>query len=197
MFNSTSGQCTNNCVGGYYNSTDHKCYYYNANNPGSTTSIINPATPVGTAVYCPTATPYFNGTTCIGCPVAYPYFNQTSGLCVNCPAGSLLNTTSHQCEALKANATNPIAANSTIGPIATPGPNDIPCPTTAPYYVNGQCVACQAPNALFNATSQTCTACPVGSSYDPNTHTCVQALPYVSNLNATNWVSAHPFKDRV
>lgn len=97
LFNATSLSCTSGCVGGYYNSTDNKCYYYNANNPGNMTGVINPVAPVANAVFCPVQTPYFNGTTCIGCPVNFPYFNQTSKLCMNCPTGTTLNITSHQC----------------------------------------------------------------------------------------------------
>lgn len=46
---------------------------------------------------CPTATPYFNGTTCIACN--YPmYFNFKTFQCQNCPAGLKFNTLNRQCE---------------------------------------------------------------------------------------------------
>jgi hypothetical protein len=122
---------------------------------------------------------------------------------VQCQNGTYFNPANHTCQSLAPNATNPSGNSTSIGPVTAPGPNDIPCPTSNPYYVNGQCISCAAPTPYFNTSSQTCTNCPTGSSYNATTQSCVAnpvvtpTAPYVSNLNATSWVSNSPFKDYV
>ena len=42
---------------------------------------------------CPTAKPYYDGTTCISCSPPAPYFSLTHRVCVNCAAGTTYNPT--------------------------------------------------------------------------------------------------------
>lgn len=124
---------------------------------------------------------------------------------MNCTAPNTYNATDKTCVTPNVvptqtpNATNPSAANSTIGNIPTPASTDVLCPATSPYYVNGSCTNCTAPNSLFNTTSQTCTTCPSGTVYNETTHDCSPAAPvtqpYMSNLASGNWVSQSPYKD--
>lgn len=137
IFNTTSLTCTS-CKGGYYNETDHQCYYYNGTNPSGNNNIINPTEVTSPyTVFCPESTPYFNGTTCISCNGSTPYFDQSQNVCVNCPQGTNYNSNTKSCEGLAPNASNPVGNNSAIGSLAPANPNDIPCPADKPFFVNG------------------------------------------------------------
>jgi hypothetical protein len=66
-------------MGGYYNSTVYNCLIYNGTNPNYNGTIINPNEVTSPdTVYCPSETPYFNGSGCMDCNGSTPYFNQTS-----------------------------------------------------------------------------------------------------------------------
>jgi hypothetical protein len=60
-------------------------YYYNGTDPNYNNSTIDPnLTTSPNTVYCPSDTPYFNGSDCIDCNGSTPYFNQTSQECTQC-----------------------------------------------------------------------------------------------------------------
>jgi hypothetical protein len=198
IFNASTLQCTA-CTGGIYSPTDYRCYNYNGTNPIYNATIINPQLyPPPNTAFCRQQTPYFNGMTCISCNGITPYFDQLQYTCVQCPSGTFLNPNTHTCQASYPNASNPSAANSSIGPIYTAGPNDIPCPPATPFFVGGSCINCYAPTPNFNSTSQSCASCPVGTAYNAPSQSCIlTAVSYTNNLNATNWVSSTPFADFV
>jgi hypothetical protein len=125
-------------------------------------------------VPCPSYTPYFTGMSCITCPSLSPIFNGTSGQCTNCPIGTQFSQ--NLCVSATPNATNPlILSNSNVtGTLPPPSPYDIPCPTAAPLFYNGQCInpQCPAEYPILNISSLGCFACPIGSVWNQYTQSC-------------------------
>lgn len=201
-FDVASKKCVD-CVNGVYNSKTNKCDLYNANNPQGQT--IGTTTTTTTDVYCPVATPFFDGTKCLGCTDATaPYFDISAKKCVGCPQNFVYDTTSKSCVSQMASASNPSGADRTIGTLPAPGPNDLLCPTDTPFFVNGTCEACSDPSApYFFPALNDCVACSQDQTYDVATHSCIAAvtkppttLPYVSNLaKSSHWVSPSPYAD--
>jgi hypothetical protein len=81
----------------------------------------------------------------------------------------------------KPNATNLASGTNIIGN-ATTNPNDVPCPSSTPYFNGTDCISCQSPSPLFNLNTLKCSSCPSGTSYDINTNSCVQLKPNATNL---------------
>ena len=195
LLNLTSLTCTSCPNGTVYNQASSSCVplHPNATNPAGVNSTIGTTPVVSNPIYCPTSTPFFNGTGCQSCPIATPYFNTLTRTCAACPSGTLLNVTSHACEHLKANASNPAGVNSTIGQLTPPGPHDVACSPSTPFFVNGTCISCPT-GTYFVEASKECTSCPPNFEYDANTHSCNYAAPFTNNLAANNWVSTYPTK---
>jgi hypothetical protein len=167
----------------------------NATNPGAPNILGTPANNTSTDVPCPTNTPYWNGQACINCTDPTPLFNTTSSACVNCPTGTTFNSTSHSCNALKPNVTNPaiLGLPNVTGTLPPTTQYDIPCPISAPIFYNGQCYPdpCPAAYPIFNVTAFNCLACQNGSVWNTTTKTCqlttvAPVVPNGSNPAAQN-----------
>ena len=168
--NSTTGKCVN-CQSGIYNSTTKSCeavivlpYVSNlgANNWVSASPFrdyveTGSAVANGTARACPTATPYFNGVSCINCTSSSnQYFNVTTSQCVSCPSGTIFRLDSKKCvPPTPINLTNPNTAPNLIYdtyPLAlwknwysnnvTTYPQAQDCVAPTPYYNGNHCIAC-------------------------------------------------------
>lgn len=81
------------------------------------------------------------------------------------------------------NATNTAAPNaSVLNPSnLSSSPNDIPCPTSTPYFNGATCINCVDPTPIFNATTKSYTQCQAGTAFDRNTSTCTALFPNASN----------------
>jgi hypothetical protein len=189
LFNLTSKTCTS-CPNGY-DVTTHTCkpssnvtYQPNAAGkdqivltpPQNATDLQNYLNTPGTP--CPVDKPFATSTGCIACTAPNNLFNLTSKTCTSCPNG--YDVTTHTCKpssnvTYQPNAagkdqivlTPPQNATDLQNYLNTPG---TPCPVDKPFATSTGCIACTAPNNLFNLTSKTCTSCPNG--YDVTTHTC-------------------------
>lgn len=128
---------------------------------------------------CPTATPFFNGQACISCPALFD-FNTLA--CVPCPTGTSFDTKSKSCAQNKPNATN-LAAGNTIGNV-TLGPNDIPCPTSTPFFDGSNCITCKDPTPLFDVARNQCGSCLTGTVYDSTANACIKSGANATNVNA-------------
>ncbi len=208
LFNATSLTCTSCPTGSTYSVDTKSCVIvYNATNPtavGNTIGTFPNTTQYD--VVCPASNPIYINGTChsVQCPADYPILNVSTLECVNCPAPSYYNATSHSCVTptpvstnttnftLTPNASNPSAANTTIGNLTSPSPTDVLCPSTSPYFVNGSCTNCTAPTPLFNATSKQCTACPSGSVYSADTHSCIIAYNVTNPSVNNNTIGTFP-----
>lgn len=181
-FNVSSQKCVD-CVGGVYNSTTYKCDIYNANNPQGQT--IGTTTTTTTDVYCPVATPFFDGTKCMGCTTAAaPYFDVNKKVCAGCPTGSTYDSATKLCKGLPPTISNP---NSTTIGTVNPGPNDIICPVGTPFFDGTNCVTCPTTAApYFDLSTKKCVGCPPNFAYDQTTKLCVSQMANASNPSGAN-----------
>lgn len=118
--------------------------------------------------------------------------------CVNCTAPNVYNATKKSCiittptTSATPNATNTTAANNVIGNLTSPQPNDVLCPASAPYFINGACKNCTEPTPLFNATSNSCTSCPTGSAYSSTAKSCVIVYNATNAAAVPNTIGSFP-----
>lgn len=104
-------------------------------------------------------------------------------ICVNCPTGQVLDQSQKVCVTLLPNVTNPAWVNATTGPKPATTANDIPCPTSTPFYNGQACISCPE---MFDYSSKTCTPCPDGTYFDTKSKSCAQNKPNITNVAAAN-----------
>ena len=190
--NSTSKQCVN-CEGGVYNVTTKSCqavvnlpYVSNlaSKNWVSATPFkdyveTGSAVANGTARACPTATPYFNGASCINCTGSNQYFNVSTSQCVSCPSGTTFRLDSKKCvPPTPIYLTNPNTAPNLIYDTypqalwknwytnnVTAYPEAHDCVTPTPYYNGDHCIACVEPYPYFDLHMLDCVRCPTNYTF--------------------------------
>lgn len=114
----------------------------NATNPIAVGNSTGNQTQNPNDVYCPVQTPFFNGQECIQCDSFNPIFNATTGVCTRCPDQTTFNSALRQCVSSKPNTSNVGSNPNFVGPQPQPGPNDIPCPSSTPFFNGEECIRC-------------------------------------------------------
>lgn len=83
----------------FYNLESTNWIYGSDVQPSDLTELYFSLTNHGTVTVCPSTAPFVTagGVSCFNCNGSTPIFDLTEQVCVNCPANTTLNTTSHQC----------------------------------------------------------------------------------------------------
>lgn len=141
----------------------------------------------GTGLPCPSATPYFNGVSCISCP-ANTYFDLNQKKCISCPAGTTYSTATYKCELnTDTYQTNPNTAPNLIygdapkkeivnNYTAANQAGVLDCTSPTPYYNGIKCISCPDPKyPYFDLDIKDCVNC-TGAYSVSSTNQCVDTL---------------------
>ena len=155
--------------------------------------------PVGSNVVpCPSATPYFDGTSCIACNPGQ-LFDVSISTCLTCPSGTVYSNSTYQCMTISyyTNITlnnNWISVNQNFTQlqnamnIAAAAPYAQPCPTSTPFYNGKNCIACSGKTPYFSFDTNSCQACGSLTTFSSSLHSCVIIQQRQTSLKAPNLI---------
>jgi hypothetical protein len=75
-------------------------------------------------------------------------------------------------------------------------PNSQACPQNQPFFDGYACKACQSPTPYFNLDTKMCYACPAGTVFSNNLHSCIIGQKAQTNLASPNLIlDGHPLNE--
>ena len=167
--------------------------------PNMTLATFQSQLPAGpNVVPCPSATPYFSGTTCIACGPGQ-LFDTSISTCLTCPSNTVYSNTTFQCMNIQyyTNITSNlkwISVNKNFTQLQTimnanaALPYAQPCPLSTPFYNGSQCIACPATTPYFSFDTNSCQKCGALTSFSAALHSCVIIQQRQTSLSSPNLV---------
>lgn len=147
---------------------------------------------------CPSAQPFYNGSTCISCTSPTTIFNFTSQTCVQCPLTTLFSVNTHKCEQATLKQTNTINTpnlildgrsksewNSYYYNNITANPAISDCPPATPFFDGITCISCDSNTPYFNLQYRVCQTCTVDTTYDAQFGECMSTSGNIVNQSPT------------
>ena len=155
--------------------------------------------PVGPNVKpCPSATPYFDGTSCIACGPGQ-LFDVAISTCLTCPTGTVYSNSTYHCMPIQyyTNITlnnQWISVNRNFTQLQTTMntaaalPNAQPCPSSTPFYNGTQCIACGGTTPYYSFDTNSCQACGTATTFSSTIHQCVIVQQRITSLSSPNLI---------